>query len=120
MTGPLWNHACAFVHSSVHSFVRHGISTVVPCLGKFLFRSLWPFLGQKYIACGDLWFWAVFSYFPPNVDVDVFLFLVPRRVDERPNNSLLYEILTEIKLTEHWNLLKFVLSDKHSDMNFSL
>ena len=30
----------------------------VLCLWKFLF---WPFLGQKYIACGDfIWFWAVF------------------------------------------------------------
>ena len=25
----------------------------VLCLGKFLFRPFWPFLGQKYIACGD-------------------------------------------------------------------
>ena len=29
----------------------------VLCLGKFLFWLFWPFLGQKYIACGDIiWF----------------------------------------------------------------
>ena len=29
----------------------------VLCLGKFLFWPFWPFLGQKYIACGDIiWF----------------------------------------------------------------
>ena len=27
----------------------------VLCLGKFLFRLFWPFLGQKYIACGDIY-----------------------------------------------------------------
>ena len=26
----------------------------VLCLGKFLFWPFWPFLGQKYIACGDI------------------------------------------------------------------
>ena len=37
----------------------------VLCLGKFLF---WPFLGQKYIACGDIiWFWAVFGHFLSNL-----------------------------------------------------
>ena len=31
----------------------------VLCLGKFLFWLFWPFLGQKYIACGDIiWFLA--------------------------------------------------------------
>ena len=31
----------------------------VLCLGKFLIWSFWPFLGQKYIACGDIiWFLA--------------------------------------------------------------
>ena len=31
----------------------------VLCLGKFLFWPFWPFLGQKYIACGDIiWFLA--------------------------------------------------------------
>ena len=36
----------------------------VLCLGKFYF---WPFLGQKYIACGDIrWFWAVFGHFLPH------------------------------------------------------
>ena len=35
--------------------------------GKFLFWPFWPFLGQKYIACGDIiWFWAVFGHFLPN------------------------------------------------------
>ena len=39
----------------------------VLCLGKFLFWLFWPFLGQKYIACGDIiWFWAVFGHFLPN------------------------------------------------------
>ena len=39
----------------------------VLCLGKFLFCSFWPFLGQKYIACGDIiWFGAVFGHFLPN------------------------------------------------------
>ena len=27
----------------------------VLCLGKFLFWPFWPFLGQKYIACGDIY-----------------------------------------------------------------
>ena len=36
----------------------------VLCLGKFLFCPFWPFLGQKYIACGDIiWFWAIFGHF---------------------------------------------------------
>ena len=36
-------------------------------LGKFLFWPFWPFLGQKYIACGDIiWFWAVFGHFRQN------------------------------------------------------
>ena len=31
----------------------------VLCLGKFLFWPFWPFLGQKYIAYGDIiWFLA--------------------------------------------------------------
>ena len=31
----------------------------VLCLGKFLFWLFWPFLGKKYIACGDIiWFSA--------------------------------------------------------------
>ena len=31
----------------------------VLCPGKFLFCPFWPFLGQKYIACGDIiWFLA--------------------------------------------------------------
>ena len=31
----------------------------VLCLGKFLFWLFWPFLGQKYIACGDIiWFFG--------------------------------------------------------------
>ena len=39
----------------------------VLCLGKFLFWPFWPFLGQKYIACGDIiWFWVVFGCFLPN------------------------------------------------------
>ena len=39
----------------------------VLCLGKFLFWLFWPFLGQKYIACGDIiWFWSVFGHFLPN------------------------------------------------------
>ena len=39
----------------------------VLCLGKFLFWPFWPFLGQKYIACGDIiWLWAVFGHFLPN------------------------------------------------------
>ena len=39
----------------------------VLCLGKFLFWLFKPFLGQKYIACGDIiWFWAVFGHFLPN------------------------------------------------------
>ena len=34
----------------------------VLCLGNFLFWPFWPFLDQKYIACGDLiWFWSVFG-----------------------------------------------------------
>ena len=35
-------------------------------LGKFLFWPFWPFLGQKYIACDIMWFWAVFGHFLPN------------------------------------------------------
>ena len=38
----------------------------VLCLGKFLFWPFWPFLGKKYIACGDIWFWAVLGNFFPN------------------------------------------------------
>ena len=38
----------------------------VLCLGKFFLWPFWPFLGQKYIACGDIiWFWAVFGHFLP-------------------------------------------------------
>ena len=38
----------------------------VLCLGNFLFWPFWPFLGQKYIACGDIYivlgcFWSFFS-----------------------------------------------------------
>ena len=38
----------------------------VLCLGKFLFWPFWPFLGKKYIACGDIYivldcFWSFFS-----------------------------------------------------------
>ena len=33
----------------------------VLCLGKFLFWPFWPFLGQKYIACGDII--GVFDHF---------------------------------------------------------
>ena len=38
----------------------------VLCLGKFLLRLFWPFLGQKYIACGDIYmvlgcFWSFSS-----------------------------------------------------------
>ena len=39
----------------------------VLCLEKFLFWPFWPFLVQKYIACGDIiWIWAVFGHFLPN------------------------------------------------------
>ena len=39
----------------------------VLCLRKFLFWPFWPFLGKKYIACGDIiWFWAVYGHFHPN------------------------------------------------------
>ena len=35
--------------------------------GKIFFWPFRPFLGQKYIACGDIiWFWAVFGHFLPN------------------------------------------------------
>ena len=27
----------------------------VLCLGNFIFLPFWPFLGQKYIACGDIY-----------------------------------------------------------------
>ena len=37
----------------------------VLCLGKFLFWPFCPFLGQKYIACDDIWFWADFGHFLP-------------------------------------------------------
>ena len=38
----------------------------VLCLGKFLFWLFWPFLGQKYIACGDIiWFLAKKLPFEP-------------------------------------------------------
>ena len=38
----------------------------VLCLGNFLFWPFWPFLGQKYIACGDIYmvlgcFWSFSS-----------------------------------------------------------
>ena len=38
----------------------------VLCPGKFLFWPFWPFLGQKYIACSDIYivlgsFWSSFS-----------------------------------------------------------
>ena len=38
----------------------------VLCLGKFLFWPFWPFLGKKYIACGDIYivlgcFWSFSS-----------------------------------------------------------
>ena len=37
--------------------LNHGLSVL--CLGKSLFWPFWPFLGQKYIACGDIiWFLA--------------------------------------------------------------
>ena len=36
------------------------------CLGKFLFQPVYPFLSEKYIACGDaMWFLAV-CYFLAN------------------------------------------------------
>ena len=43
----------------------------VSCLGNFLFWPFWPFLGQKYIACGGIFivlgcFW---SFFFKTVDV---------------------------------------------------
>ena len=35
----------------------------VLCLGKFLFWTFWPFLGQKYIACGDIiFFWLKMAF----------------------------------------------------------
>ena len=38
----------------------------VLCLGKFSFWPFWPFLGQKYIACGDIiWFLAKKLPFEP-------------------------------------------------------
>ena len=38
----------------------------VLCLGKFSFWLFWPFLGQKYIACGDIiWFLAEKLPFEP-------------------------------------------------------
>ena len=50
--------------------------SVVP--GKFLFSPFWPFLGQKYIACGDIiWFWAVFlSIFLQTVDDFLLIFVI--------------------------------------------
>ena len=41
-------------------------SMAVLCLGKFLFWPFWPFLGKKYIACGDIiWFLAEKWSFEP-------------------------------------------------------
>ena len=39
----------------------------VLCLGNFFFSPVWPFLGQKYIACGDIYMVLdCFCHFLPN------------------------------------------------------
>ena len=51
--------------------------SVLLCLGKFLFWPFWSFLGQKYIACGDIiWFWAFFAIFFQTVDDLLLIFVI--------------------------------------------
>ena len=47
----------------------------VLCPGKFLFCPFWPFLGQKYIACGDIiWFGLFLAIFFQTVDDFLLIF----------------------------------------------
>ena len=47
----------------------------VLCLGKFLFWPFWPFLGQKYIPCGDIiWFGLFLVIFFQTVDGFLLIF----------------------------------------------
>ena len=47
---------CLKLGQKLGTATLHHLMAVL-CLGKFLFWPFWPFLGQKYIACGDIiWF----------------------------------------------------------------
>ena len=64
-----------FLRNRISDFYKTWSETGDNCLeswndsfvpGKFLFWPFWPFLGQKYFACGDIYmvlgcFWSFFS-----------------------------------------------------------
>ena len=56
--------------------LNHGMTVL--CLGKFLFWPFWPFLVQKYIACGYIMFLGCFWPFSSKTSMIFFYFLLSK------------------------------------------